>query len=121
MHDEDDPVAERELVPQRQQVVALLGVAVAVGAGRSELVAVAHADEIAGDEATEAGAVGHDVAPQIGRRGVAVLEHDCRAGALVDVGHAPAVDVGELLGGEGCGGYRHGRSSLHARSRLHRR
>ena len=93
-----------ELVPQREQIVALLGIGVAVGAGGGELVAVAHADQVAGDEPAEAGAVGHDVAPQVGRGGVAVLEDDRRAGAGVDVGHAAAVDVGEFLGGVGLGG-----------------
>jgi hypothetical protein len=108
VNDEDYSVAQREGVPKRPEVVALLGVAVAVGAGGRELGTVAHADQIAGDEPPEAGAVGHDVAPQVGRRGVAVLEHDRRPGALVDVAHAPTFDIGELLGGERLGRYRHG-------------
>jgi hypothetical protein len=49
MQDKDDLVPEVELVPEREQVLALFGVAVAVWPGGRELVAVAHADQVAGD------------------------------------------------------------------------
>src|SRR5262249_28518097 len=83
-----------------------------------ELVAVAHPDQVAGDEAPKPGAVGHDVAPQVGRRGVAVLEDDGGTGAHIHKGHAPTFDGRKLLGGIGRGGNWHGRYSRCGRSRI---
>ena len=101
MH-QHDAVAERELVPQREQIVALLGVGVAAGPGVLELVGIPHADQVAGDQAAEAGAMRHHIAPEIGRGRVAVLEHDRVAAAVLDIGHALAFDGGEFFRRKAC-------------------
>jgi hypothetical protein len=46
---------------------------------------------------TQPFAVGHDVAPQIRRRRVAMLENDCIAAAVFDIGHPLALDRRECL------------------------
>ena len=93
MQNEYDAIAEFERVPQREQIVTLFGVVVAVGSGGVEFFGVPHADQVAGDEAPEPFEVRHDVAPQVGGRGIAVLEHDGVTLTLVDEGHPFAVDL----------------------------
>jgi hypothetical protein len=105
--DEHDVVAEGEFVPEGEEEVALFGVGVAVRAGGVQLVGVAHPDQVAGDQATQASAGRHHVTPEVGRRRVAVLEDDRGALALVDVGHPVALNLGELLLGERPAGVGH--------------
>ena len=105
---EDDAVAEGQRIPQCVQVLALFGEGVALRTRRFELGGVAHADQVAGDQAPEAAAVRHHVAPQIGRGRVAVLEDDRVALALIQIGHAPALHGEELLLRERGGADRHG-------------
>src|SRR5262249_14998108 len=47
---EQDAVAQRQLVPQRPQILALLGVAVALGTSGGWLVSIAHPDQVTGHE-----------------------------------------------------------------------
>ena len=56
-------------------------------------VGAAHADQIGRDAAADAAHVRDYVAPQVGRRWIAVQKHDRIAAALVDVGHACAVHL----------------------------
>jgi hypothetical protein len=93
---EYDVVAQVKRVPQREQVVALLGVAVAVRAGRAELVRATHPDHVGRDQPSQPLQVWHHVAPQVGRRRVAVREDDGVSLALVDVGHLAAFDIAVL-------------------------
>src|SRR3546814_1330197 len=53
--------------------------------------------DLTGDQPSQPGAMRHDIAPQIGRRRIAVLEEDRIAGPLIDIGHAPALDLNEFL------------------------
>src|SRR3546814_5778088 len=68
-----------------------------LGPRRIELVRIAHADQVTGDQPSQPGAMRHDIAPQIGRRRIAVLEEDRIAGPFIDIGHAPALDLNEFL------------------------
>ena len=85
-------VAEIQCIPEREQVVALFGVVVAVRARRVQFVRPAHADQVGGDQTPQPVEVWHYVAPQVGRRGVAVRKDDGIAVALVDVGHPVSAD-----------------------------
>src|SRR6185312_2359086 len=62
---QDHVALESELFPQREEVVAVLEVAVAVRAGRIELVRVTHPEHVAGDQPAEPFQVWHDVAPEV--------------------------------------------------------
>ena len=86
-------VAEIQCIPEREQVVALFGVVIAVRARRVQFVRPAHADQVGGDETAQSFQVWHYVAPQVGRRGVAVRKHNGIAVALVDVGHPVSADL----------------------------
>ena len=105
MDDEDDVVAEVEAVPQRKEILALFGIGVAVRPRGREFLGIAHADQVAGDQPALSLQMRHDITPEIGGGRVAVLEDDRIALPLVDIGHAFAVDGGELLFGIGFGGH----------------
>src|SRR5262249_60827173 len=62
------------------------------------LAGVAHPDQVGGEAAVTARDVGDDVAPEIGRRRVAVQEDDRIPGACVDVGHLGVEDSDTLSG-----------------------
>ena len=94
---QDDVAVETQLLPEREEEIALLHVSIAVRARIRELVGVAHADQIARDQAAEADAGRHDLAPEVRAGRVAMLEDDRRAFALVEVGHPAALDLDELL------------------------
>ncbi|COV78766.1 Uncharacterised protein [Mycobacterium tuberculosis] len=81
-------VAEVERIPEREQKVSLLAIAIAVGSRWAELVRRAHPDQIAGHQPAQPFQVRHDVAPQVRRRGVAVLKDDGVTLAFVDIRHA---------------------------------
>jgi hypothetical protein len=76
VNDQCDPVAQVENIEQCIEVLAVFGECVAVGPGVFDLVGVAVADQVRGDEAAEVGDVGQHVAPQIRRGGIAVEEHE---------------------------------------------
>src|SRR3546814_5082614 len=78
-------------------IVTMLGIGITLGPRRIELVRIAHADQVTGDQPSQPGAMRHDIAPQIGRRRIAVLEEDRIAGPFIDIGHAPALDLNEFL------------------------
>jgi hypothetical protein len=86
-------VAEIQCIPEREQVVALFGVVVAVWTRWVQFVRLAHTDHVGGDETAQSFQVWHHVAPQVGRGGVAVRKDDGLAVALVDVGHPVSVDL----------------------------
>src|SRR3546814_6154542 len=73
-------------------IVTMLGIGITLGPRRIELVRIAHADQVTGDQPSKPGAMRHDIAPQIGRRRIAVLEEDRIAGSFIENGHAPALD-----------------------------
>src|SRR5271156_1230753 len=98
--DEDDFVAESELFPQSEKKAPMFRIGVTVGSGIRQLGRVAHPDEVTGDEAAETTAGRHHIAPEIGRGRVAMLEDDRGAFALINIGHAMAVNLEELLFGE---------------------
>src|SRR3546814_12681614 len=68
MHDQNNPVPEIERLPQRVEIVTMLGIGITLGPRRIELVRIAHADQVTGDQPSQPGAMRHDIAPQIGRR-----------------------------------------------------
>jgi len=68
---------------------------VSIGARVLQLVGVAHADQVGGDQAAPALQVRHDVAPQVRRRRVAVEEDDGGPLADIHIGHADAQNLGE--------------------------
>ena len=94
---ENDVLLDSELFPQSEQIIAVLAIAVAIRSGRFELVRVAHTDEIARDEASQALEMGHDVAPEIRGCRVAVLKDDGSTGALLDIAHPASADDGGFL------------------------
>ena len=74
-------------------------IAVSIGAGICELGGITHPYEIGRDTAAEAGDFRHHIAPQIGRRRVAVQVKKHRLTfAKLDIGHSLAVDPDEFLG-----------------------
>src|SRR3546814_10574233 len=97
MHDQDYPGPGIEALPQRVEIVAMLGIGITLVTRRIELVRIAHADQVTGDQPSHPGAMRHDIVPQIGRRRIAVLEEDRIAGPFIDIDHAPALDLNEFL------------------------
>ena len=83
-----------------EQVLAVFDVTIPVGARVIELVGVAHADQVHRNTPPEVGERRHDVAPQIRRGRVAVLEYDRRAPAGFDISHPATVNF-EILFGQG--------------------
>src|SRR3546814_12726680 len=75
----------------------MLGIGITLGPRRIELVRIAHADQVTGDQPSQPGEMRHDIAPQIGRRRIAVLEEDRIAGHIIDISHAPALDLYEFI------------------------
>src|SRR3546814_15768894 len=76
-----------------RSIVTMLGIGITLGPRRIELVRIAHADQVTGYQPSQPGAMRHDIAPQIGRRRIAVLEEDRIAGSFIEIGHAPALDL----------------------------
>ena len=72
-------------------------VSVAVGTRVIEFVGIAHADQIDGDAASMVRQFRHNVAPQVGRRRVAVLKDNRVTFTHLDVGHTLAIDVNILF------------------------
>src|SRR5262244_809066 len=107
MEHQDNLVAQADLFPQCKQIAALFGICVTLWTGVLELVRIAHADQIAGDQATQPFAERHDVAPEIRGSWIPVLENDCITAAVLDVGHPAAFDGGECLLPVGLFGDRH--------------
>src|SRR4051794_18266368 len=104
VHHEDDPPhgGQTEADEEGVEVTPMLVERVTVRARVTQLVGVAHADEIGSHAPPEALQMGDDVAPEVTRRRVAVEEQDrppagMAAGGGVDVGHVPFEDRGELL------------------------
>ena len=83
-------VGDPERVQRRIEEALVLGERVAIGTGRRQFVGIAHADQIERDATSLLRERRHDVAPQIRRRRIAVLEHDRIAAAHFDVRHALA-------------------------------
>ena len=63
MQHECHVVAEIQCIPEREQVVALFGVVVAVRTRRVQFVRLAHADHVGGDQTAQSFQVWHYVAP----------------------------------------------------------
>src|SRR3546814_5548515 len=97
MHDQNIPFPRIARRPRRVEIVTMVSISITFGPRRIELVRMAHADQVTGDQPSQPGAMRHDIAPQIGRRRIAVLEEDRIAGPFIDIGHAPALDLNELL------------------------
>ena len=93
---EGEVVAEVHAVEPGVEPLGVVDEAVGAG-GRGA--GLPHADQVGREAARDVGAVGHDVAPEVGGGGVAVEEDDWVARALVDVGHRGFAD-GQALAGE---------------------
>src|SRR3546814_7408178 len=52
MHDQNNPVPEIERLPQRVEIVTMLGIGITLGPRRIELVRIAHADQVRSEEHT---------------------------------------------------------------------
>ena len=87
-----------ERFEQGIEITGVLGEGVAVRSRVVQLVGVAHADQVRRQAMPEAGHRRHDVAPQVGRGGIAVQEHDRIALTHFGVGHLLAKHFDFLLG-----------------------
>ena len=97
VNDQRNVIGDAELFPRGEQVVAVFDVPVAVRARVVELVGVAHANQVHRDTAAVFGQCRHDVAPQVRRGWVTVLQDDWIAFTHLDKGHAFAIYADELL------------------------
>jgi hypothetical protein len=89
---ECDIVAEIQCIPEREQVVALFGVVVAIRTRRVQFVRRAHADHVGGDKTAQF-LRGVALRCATGRTGgVAMRKDDCIAVTLMRIGHAVSVD-----------------------------
>jgi hypothetical protein len=88
--DDQRDAPEVERLEPGVEVTDVIDEAIAA-AGR--LARAPHADEVGSQTASGVGQLRDDVAPEIGRRRVAVQEHDGIAGPDVDVGHVGVEDV----------------------------
>jgi hypothetical protein len=104
-----DPLAHAEDLEQRIEVAAVLDEAIRTRAAVGQLVGIAHADQVGGDAPAQRLQVRNDVAPQIGRSGVSVQEHDRVALPHVHLRHPASQDLAPtLFVGERC--TNHGRN-----------
>ncbi len=87
------PVAELQLLQQVVEERRVGGEPVGAPARVGQLVRLAHADQVGGDAPAQPAQVRDDPAPQVGRRRVAVQQHDRVAPAGVHVGHLVAADA----------------------------
>jgi len=103
VHDQDDVLLEPHRREQGIEVAAVIDEAVgAVG----RVAGIAHADEIGGETASERQEIRNDVAPEIGRRRVAMEEDDRISLADIDIHHVGvehryALSVGDVFGRDG--------------------
>jgi hypothetical protein len=84
-----DAVADEDAVQELLEVGGMGGERVAAG----DLVGFAHADQVRGDAAAEVLHVRENVAPEVGRRRVAVQEDDRLPGPGVHVRHLRVLDA----------------------------
>ena len=82
--DEDDVLDHTELFQQRIEIEPMIDESIRAP---RDLVGIPHADQIGRDGAGGRRDVRHDVPPQVGRRRVAMQEHDRIAFTGVNVGH----------------------------------
>ena len=87
-----------ERFPGCEKIVSMLRIPVAVHAGVVQLVGVPHADQIDGNTPAMSRKRRDDVAPEVGRRRVAVLQHDRGTTAHFDISHLFAFDGQSLPG-----------------------
>jgi hypothetical protein len=97
MDDQRHPLVHAQSCEQCVQVAAVLNEAIRSRAAVGQLLRVAHADQIGRKTASQFLEVGDDVAPEIGRRGVAMQEHNGVTGARLDIGRFAPQDVHTLL------------------------
>ena len=72
-------------------------VAVTIGPGIIQFLRVTHADQVDCDAPPAVCQLWHDIAPEIRRSGITVLEHDRIARAHLNIGHALAIHRDSLL------------------------
>src|SRR3546814_8574228 len=65
MHDQNNPVPEIERLPQRVEIVTMLGIGITLGPRRIELVRIAHADPVNSHPPSLPGALRPDIAQQL--------------------------------------------------------
>ena len=97
MDDQGHALAHIQSLEQGVEVTAVLDEAIRAGATVGQLVGVAHADQVGGDAAAEWLQVRQDVAPEVGRGGIAVQQHDGVALSHLHVRHLAAEDPPPLL------------------------
>ena len=102
MHDEDHVALDPDRLEPGVEVALVIGEAITAVRCRTR---IAHADIVRRQAAAEGQQMRDDVSPQVGRRGVAVQEHDRIARAGVDIGHLRAkhgqvFPIGNVFGGD---------------------
>ncbi len=87
MHHKGDALLDAEQVKECIQVAAVLDEGVGVRAAVGQLLRIAHADEIRRDTAAQSFQVRNDIAPEVGRGGIAMQEDNRIAASYLDVRH----------------------------------
>src|SRR5215469_1868109 len=82
---------------QAIEVVAVLDEAIAIRAAVGQLVGIAHTDQVRRDATAQRLQVRQHVAPEVGRGGIAVQQHDGVALSHLHVRHLAVVDSSPLL------------------------
>jgi hypothetical protein len=97
MDHQRNPFAHIQGLEQGVEIAAVLDEAIRAGATVRQLVGVAHTDQIGSNAAASWLQVRQHVAPEIGRGGIAVQQHDGVALSHLHVRHLPAEDPPPLL------------------------
>lgn len=97
MQDKGDSLVDVEIFEQCIQVPPVLDEGIRAGTAGGQLLRVAHADEIGSNTASQFLQVRNHIPPEVGRRGIAMQEHDWVTGAYLDISHALSQDVHTLL------------------------
>jgi hypothetical protein len=84
-------------IDEAREIFAVGGEAVGVGTWIWQFGGIAHADQIRRDQAAASFQFGNDIAPQIGRGGVAVQKQHRRSLAALVIGHAAAQHLDGLF------------------------
>src|SRR6266571_2084161 len=98
MQDKRDLLVYIELFEQRIQKAPVLDEGIRAGAAGGQLLRVAHADKIGRNTASQFLQMRKHITPEVGRRGIAVQEHDRGTFAYLDISHALSQDIHTLLG-----------------------
>jgi len=90
VEDKGDPLAHIERLEQAVEEAPVLDETVRAGAALRQLLRITHADQVGRDTAPERLQVWQNVAPEVGRGGITVQQHDGIPLANVHVGHLDA-------------------------------